>query len=113
MAKTRRFRAEIETGHKGEAVIVPFDPAKAWGTKSRRVPGYAVGWLAKGTIAGVPFESFVGHRWGRFFILVPAEMQRAAGVKPGDVVDVVVSPRGPRAATGRSGAQGRSPRLPP
>ena len=91
--KQRRFRAEVEMGHKGAAVIVPFDPAKAWGTAPKKVLGEAIGHLVRGTVNGAPFEGFIGHRWGRFFILTDDALLRAAGAKPEDVVEVVVTPR--------------------
>jgi hypothetical protein len=95
--KKQKFRAELLTGHKGAAVIVPFDPEKVWGAKPRQVasPAYGKrpGHLVKGTINGHAFEGWIGCRWGRFFILVDEEIQEAAGVSVGDTVDVAVEPR--------------------
>jgi hypothetical protein len=41
---------------------------------------------------GHPFGGWIGHRWGRFFILVDEDLQRAAKVAVGDTVAVEVAP---------------------
>jgi hypothetical protein len=92
--KPRRFRAEILTGHKGDAVLVPFDPAAEWDLDTVEVElPWRTGWPVQGTLAGAKFRGWVGRRWGRFFLLVDAALQRAAGVKAGDEVDVVLRPQ--------------------
>src|SRR5689334_17864659 len=40
----------------------------------------------------------IGHRWGRHFVMVDAELRRAASVSVGDVIDVVVEPTESRKA---------------
>ena len=88
------FRGEILTGHKGDAVVVPFDPAKVWSAEPAAVPPpWRRGYLVRGTLNQHAFEGWIGFRWGRFFILVDDELQRAAGVSAGDEVDVIVEPR--------------------
>src|SRR5258706_13125679 len=95
MKKQQRFEAEILTGHKGDAVVVPFNPARVWDAKAAEVPRpWRVGYLVLGTLNGCPFEGWIGFRWGRFFMLVPRELQGAAGVSVGDEVQIVVGPRG-------------------
>ena len=106
MKKQQRFKAEILTGHKGDAVVVPFNPARVWDAKAAEVPRpWRLGYLVLGTLNGCPFEGWIGFRWGRFFMLVPEELQGAAGVSVGDEVRIVVGPRG-AAGTG-SGRKGR------
>ena len=99
---SKTFTAKLELGHKGCAVIVPFDPGVAWGTRPVRIPHprYRTGHLVKGTIDGVAFDGFIGYRWGRFFILVDEDVRRAAGAEPGDEVDVVIEPHAPPDVTG-------------
>ena len=104
--KTKRFTAPLEDGHKGAAVIVPFDPAIEWGADptpvysdvyGKEMPGH----LVRGTMNGARFDGWIGRRWGRCFILVPDALAKAAGVATGDAVDVVVSLRpAPSAARG-------------
>ena len=109
MKKQQRFKAEILTGHKGDAVVVPFNPARVWDAKAAEVPRpWRLGYLVLGTLNGCPFEGWIGFRWGRFFMLVPEELQGAAGVSVGDEVQIVVGPRG-TAGTG----PGRAGRLGP
>ena len=95
--KKQKFDAELESGHKGAAVIVPFDPEKVWGIRPRdvvtRVYGKRPGHLVTGTINGFPFEGWIGHRWGRFFILVDEELQRTAGISAGQQVSLVIEPK--------------------
>src|SRR5262245_64074301 len=91
--RPQRFRAEIELGHKGSAVIVPFDPEKVWGIAPVKVLRQSMGHFVSGSMNGVAFEGFIGHRWGRFFVMVDDAMQKATGTKPGDSLDVVVSPK--------------------
>ena len=100
MKKSRRsFSATLERGHKGCAVIVPFDPEEEWGTKPRPVASAAYGkrpgWLVTGTLGGRPFDGWIGHRWGRFFVLVDEDLRKAAGLAAGDEVEVVLEPRKP------------------
>lgn len=93
-ARTKRFRAEILEGHKGAAVIVPFDPAAEWKAKPSAVPApYKTGYLVEGSLNDEPFEGFIGKRWGRRFILIDAALQKRAGAKVGDVVVVKIAPR--------------------
>jgi len=94
--KMARFKAEILLGHKGAAVIVPFDPEEVWAIPARKVselPGGKQGHLVRGTIAGTRFEGWIGTRWGRRFILTPGELLARAKISVGDTVEVVLSPR--------------------
>lgn len=108
--KRRKFRAELLTGHKGAAVLVPFDPAKAWGSRPVRVAsaayGLRPGHLIRASLNGHAFDGWIGHRWGNFFILVDPRLQKAAGVEVGDMVEVAVAPR---AAEKRKPASKKSP----
>jgi hypothetical protein len=94
--KMAKFKAEILMGHKGAAVLVPFDPEEVWGIPARKVsdqPGGKEGHLVRGTLAGTPFEGWIGYRWGRRFILTDEELCEKAKVKVGDVVEVILEPR--------------------
>lgn len=118
--KRRQFGAELQTGHKGAAVLVPFDPAKAWGTRPVRVAskayGLRPGHLVRASLNGHAFDGWIGHRWGRFFILVDQDLRDAAGLEVGDTVEVVVKPRaanGPPAAPASRKARSRRKAAPP
>ncbi len=109
MKKRREFSAELLDGHKGPAVLVPFDPEEAWGIPPRmvasRVYGARPGHLVRGTMDGHPFEGWIGHRWGNHFILVDAALRKAAGLAVGREVRVAVEPRGP-------GSRAKAPKRP-
>jgi Domain of unknown function (DUF1905) len=94
--KMAKFKAEILMGHKGAAVLVPFDPEEVWGIPARKVsdrPGGKEGHLIRGTLAGTAFEGWIGYRWGRRFILTDEELCEKAKVNVGDVVEFVIEPR--------------------
>jgi len=97
--RKQTFKAEVLDGHKGPAVIVPFDPREVWGIAPVEVEseayGVRPGHPVKGTINGRAFEGWIGNRWDRFFILVDAALRRAAKLEVGDVVDVAVTPHAP------------------
>lgn len=92
--KKRKFKAELEAGHKGAALIVPFDPEEVWGVAPRPVAsktyGKRPGHIVQGRLNGHSFEGWIGHRWRRFFILVDEDLQDAAGLTIGDIVDVSI-----------------------
>jgi hypothetical protein len=119
-AKKIRFEAEIIMGHKNiAAVLVPFAPERVWGSEPVLVDGYLKkkkmpAHLVTGTLDGTPFEGWIGHRWGRRFIIVDQALRKRAGVAVGDVVEMVVSecrraaPEPPAPASGtRSPSRGR------
>jgi hypothetical protein len=54
---------------------------------------WRTGHLVRGFVNGVPFEGWIGRRWGRFFLLVDEAVQRRAGAGIGDMLQVVVEPR--------------------
>ncbi|MBK7642249.1 MAG: DUF1905 domain-containing protein [Planctomycetes bacterium] len=90
-----KFEAEILMGHKGAAVLVPFDPEEVWGIAPRKVadqPGGQKGFRIRGTFAGARFEGWIGSRWGRRFILADEKLIRKAKVKVGDTVELVIEP---------------------
>ena len=88
-----RFEAELIEGHKGvTAVIVPFDPEGLWQCKPVKLEGRRHGWLVKGTVNGAPFESYIGDRGGRFFIVLEPALCETAKASVGDVVAMVVEP---------------------
>jgi hypothetical protein len=94
--KAKSFEAVLLDGHKGPAVLVPFDPAEEWGVPEALVPnevyGALPGHLVRGTLNGKRFEGWIGRRWGKRFVLVDEALRRAAKAAVGDTVRVVLSP---------------------
>jgi len=87
------FAAELIEGHKGvTVVIVPFDPEGGWSQKPVRLDPRRHGWLITGTVNGVPFDGYIGERWGRFFIIIEPALRKAAHVSVGDKLRVIVQP---------------------
>jgi len=87
------FEAELIEGHKGVTpVIVPFDPEEQWGRPPVRLDPRRDGWLVKGKANGRPFEGYIGVRWGRFFLIIDAELRETLDVNVGDVLSMVVQP---------------------
>jgi hypothetical protein len=98
-AKKIGFSAVLIAGHKGvDAVIVPFDPEEVWGKKAILIDGRREGWLVAGSMNGVPFKGWIGHRWGRHFIIVDAATRAAARTSVGATIELMVAPTTSRAA---------------
>jgi len=82
--KKLKFKIKLE-GMEGSSVAglsAPFDVQKTFGTKAR-VP-------VRGTINGVPFRSSLMPMGGCHRMVVNKSIRDAAGVKAGDVVNVVM-----------------------
>jgi hypothetical protein len=91
--KKKSFTAEVQSGHKEAAIEVPFDPAQVWGLPPKPLWHGRRGYVVSGSLTGSHFEeSFIVPRSQRFFMLIDAELQQAAGVSVGDIVDVAVAP---------------------
>ena len=87
------FNAELIKGHKGVTVVlVPFDPEEGWSRKPVRLHERRHGWLIRGTANGVPFDGYIGERWGRFFIIIDRELREAAEASVGDTLRIVIQP---------------------
>ena len=86
MAK-QKFQAEVQSGHKDDAVEVPFDPAQVWGVPPRPIWRGRRGHSVSGTLNGYRFgEGFIVPRSNKFFLLVDRDLKEAAGVSVGDSV---------------------------
>jgi uncharacterized protein DUF1905 len=90
--KRKRFKAELQTGHKENAIEVPFDPAGVWDIPTRPLLQGRRGHRVQGSLNGSHFESVIVARSGKFFLLIAAEVQQATGIAVGDLVDAVVGP---------------------
>jgi hypothetical protein len=88
--RTQSFQAVLLSGHKEDAVEVPFDPAERLGLASEAlVPGRR-GYRVSATLNDTTFESAIVARSKRFWLLVPAAVVQATGVAVGDAVRVSV-----------------------
>src|SRR5258708_2155183 len=84
LKKKLQFKIKIEGKEAGvvAAITPPVDVAEMFGTRGR-VP-------VRGTINGFPFRSSLMPMGGCHMMPVNKTLCRGAGVKPGDVVDVVM-----------------------
>lgn len=92
--KRKKFKAELRSGHKENAIEVPFDPAKVWDIPAKPLLQGRRGHRVQGSLNGFPFESVIVPRSGKFFLLIGADVQQATGISVGDMVDAVVGPLG-------------------
>jgi Domain of unknown function (DUF1905) len=90
----------VDVGHKDtHIVIVPFDPTVVWSQHTsvrmsrQDDPRGGRGWPASGTIDGLPFEGFVGRRYGRSYLTWSPAIRTSGLINEGDEVDVTVAPR--------------------
>ncbi len=84
-AKAVRLKLTLHEGHKGTALVFPFDPNAKWGKRTRH--------FVEGTLGGVRFIGEIGFRRRVFYTLLDDELMAAAGLAAGDEAEVVVSPR--------------------
>ena len=91
--KKKTFKAEVLSGHKDDAVEVPFDPVSTWGLPAQPVWRGRRGHPVQGTLNGYAFaESFVVPRQKKFYLVLDRELAQAAGVSVGDSVMVAIAP---------------------
>ena len=108
MADIAEFEAELIEGHKGvTVVIVPFDPEEGWSQKPVRLHSRRHGWPITGTANRIPFDGYIGERWGRFFIIIDPELRDAADVSVGDKLRMSVKPATSRRVFERAFAQSK------
>jgi len=91
--RTRKFKAEVLSGHKENAVEVPFDPTQEWNLEPQPLWRGRRGHSVRAKVNGVAFESAVVPRQKRFYLLIDAETGRAAKISEGDLVNVELQPQ--------------------
>jgi Domain of unknown function (DUF1905) len=90
--KKKTFKAEVLSGHKENAVEVPFDPALEWGLAPKPLWRGRRGHSVNATVNGVSFASSIVPRQKKFYLLIDAEAANVAGVSDGARVEVDVEP---------------------
>ena len=88
------FDAVLLSGHKQDAVELPFDPVAAWNSKAAPIARGRRGQRVGGMLDAIAFESRVVARQKRHFVLIEAALRRQAGLAAGDPVHVVLEPAG-------------------
>ena len=87
-----RFRAIVRSGHKENAVEVPFDPAERWNLAPQPIRPGRRGFAVAASIDGCRFASHVVARSKKFWLLLPPLVAIATNVRAGDEVDVWIEP---------------------
>jgi hypothetical protein len=90
--KKKTFKAEVLSGHKENAVEVPFDPALEWAIPSKPLWRGRRGHQVNATVNGFSFASSIVPRQKRFYLLIDAAAEKAAGVSAGSIVRVALEP---------------------
>ena len=91
--KRKRFRAEVLSGHKDNAVEVPFDPTDVWGVAPKQLWRGRRGHEVQGLLNGFSFESCIVPRQKRFFMIIDEDIKKGAKISVGDVVTATVKPK--------------------
>ena len=90
--KKKTFKAEVLSGHKEDALEVPFDPAIEWGAPPKALWRGRRGHPVNATLNGFSFASAIVPRQKKFYLLIDAQAEKAAGVWAGKVVRVALEP---------------------
>lgn len=90
--RAARFRATLLAGHKEHALEVPFDPAAKWGIATQAVRAGRRGFAVRATIDGETFDSFAVARARKFWLLLPAPLEKQARIDAGDELTVQLRP---------------------
>ena len=90
--KTATFSATILSGHKEDAVEVPFDPAQRWNSEPASIRAGRRGHPVHAEIGGHGFDTHIVARSKKFWLLLPREAEAAAGISAGSRIEVTVKP---------------------
>ena len=81
--KAVRFRAIVLTGHKEQALEVPFDPAERWEVETQPIRPGRRGFAVAASIEGCRFMSHIVARSKKFWLLLPALVAIATNAAAG------------------------------
>src|SRR5260221_11981964 len=82
----------LQSGHKGPAVEVPFDPASEWEVEEVALSPGRRGYPVEALLRRVRFKSAIVSRMRRFFVLIDARVARRAGAVVGHPVQLTLWP---------------------
>jgi len=86
------FKGIVVSGHKESAVEVPFDPAHEWHATAQQIRPGRRGFAVHAQVNGSAFDSFVVGRSKKFWLLLPASVEKQAAIRTGDEVAVTLHP---------------------
>lgn len=88
----KSFTAELLSGHKQEALEVPFDPAAEWNIQPQPLWRGRRGFRVKARVKGIAFDSSIVPRQRKFFLLIDSEVVKSAGLVAGAKVRATIQP---------------------
>ena len=88
----KKFKAQLLSGHKDQAVEVPFDPALEWKVAAQSMWRGRRGLPVRGKIGCTSFESTIVPRQRKFYLLIDRDVQKSAGLLEGSQAVVTVEP---------------------
>ena len=89
---TETFDGVLLSGHKQDAVELPFDPATRWNVRPVALWPGRRGHRVAGSVNGAAFASCVVARSKRHFLLIGNDVREQAHAAVGDTVRVVLHP---------------------
>jgi hypothetical protein len=90
--KAERISGVVLTGHKGDAVEVPFDPGAKWSVTAQQIGPGRRGYRVACRVGATRFDSCVVARSGTFWLLLSAEVEAKLSIKAGDAVSLSLEP---------------------
>ena len=88
----KSFTAELLSGHKQDAMEVPFDPIEEWKIQPQPLWRGRRGFRVKARVKGVAFDSSIVPRQRRLFLLIDREVLESTGLVAGSRIRVTVEP---------------------
>jgi hypothetical protein len=88
----KSFTGELLSGHKQDAVEVPFDPSSEWDLEPQPLWRGRRGFPVRARIKGRAFESSIVPRQKKFYLLIEPEIVKSEGLVLGSRVRVTVEP---------------------
>jgi hypothetical protein len=90
--KKKTFKAVLMSGHKDDALEVPFNPTEAWGIDPVPLWRGRRGHNVRGKINGHYFESSIVPRQKKFYLIVDKDIERETSLVDGQIVSVTLEP---------------------
>jgi hypothetical protein len=90
--KKKTFTSEVLSGHKQDALEVPFDPAQEWKLEPRPLWRGRRGFKVTASIKGFTFDSSIVPRQRQFFLLIDPEVVESAALVVGRRIRATVEP---------------------
>lgn len=88
----KSFTAELLSGHKQNALEVPFNPAEEWNVQPKPLWHGRRGFRVKARVKSIAFESSIVPRQRRFYLLIDSEVVKAAELAAGRRIRATVEP---------------------